>query len=51
MNGCKSCSSKNVLVIAAQRCVHMFSGDEYWDYEIYCEDCSKNTQRSYADNG
>jgi len=40
MSGCKNCESNNVKVIAAQRCVHMFSGDVYWDYELFCIDCS-----------
>jgi len=50
MNGCKSCSSKNVLVTAAQRRVHMFSGDIYWDFELFCKDCSRYAQRSYSEN-
>lgn len=49
-SGCKNCESDDVLVIAAQWSVSYHSGDQYWDYEIYCNNCGKYTQRSYAEN-
>ncbi len=49
-SGCGNCESENVEVIAAQWSVSYASCDQYWDYEIFCEDCGKYTQRSYADN-
>lgn len=48
--GCEHCTSRNVLVIAAQRSIHPMSGDEYWDYELVCQICGRFTQRSYAEN-
>lgn len=50
MKGCGNCKSENVKVIAAEWNVAYHSGDVYWDYEIYCEDCGKYTQRAYAEN-
>ncbi|MCP4439013.1 MAG: hypothetical protein GY810_08735 [Aureispira sp.] len=47
---CHNCDSKNIMVIYTKRCVHPFSGDEYYDYEILCQDCHKFTQVSHADN-
>lgn len=49
-NGCGNCESNNVKVLAAQWSVSYHSGDQYWDYEIFCEDCGKYTQRAYAEN-
>ena len=50
MHGCGSCKSRNVKVIYAQMNIHPMSGDKYYDYEIFCEDCGKYTTRSYAEN-
>lgn len=50
IRGCGNCQSENVKVIAAQRSVSYASGDQYWDCEVYCEDCGKYTQRAYAEN-
>ena len=52
MRGCGNpkCGSEHVKVIYAQWSVHPMSGDKYWDYEIFCEDCKKFTLRSYAEN-
>ncbi|NHJ88047.1 MAG: hypothetical protein FK734_21460 [Asgard group archaeon] len=50
MRGCGNCNSDNVLVIYAQWNVSTHSGDSYWDYEIYCNDCHKYTSRSFAEN-
>lgn len=47
---CGQCQNKAVLVIAAQFCVHMMSGDLYWDYELFCPACGKFTTRSYSEN-
>ncbi|NHJ46980.1 MAG: hypothetical protein FK733_04250 [Asgard group archaeon] len=47
---CKNCESLNVKVIYASWCVSPNSGDAYWDYEIYCEDCQMYTQCSFSDN-
>jgi len=47
---CGHCESDDVLVIAAQHNVHTFSGDEYWDAEIACNECEKYTHFSYVDN-
>ena len=48
--GCANCDNDDVLVIAAQWNVNMMNGDEYWDYEIECQQCRKYTKRSFADN-
>jgi len=47
---CAACESENVLVIAAQWNVHRMNGDEYYDYELVCDDCGKFTRVSFADN-
>ena len=47
---CENCKSKNVLVIYAQWNVSTASGDDYWDYEAFCEDCKKYTICSFAGN-
>ena len=47
---CGHCKSEDVLVIAAQWNVHPFSGDEYWDCEVACEECGKYTHYSYVDS-
>ena len=47
---CSNCNSFNVKVIYAHWCVHMMSGDTYWDYEIHCETCNMFTKHSFADN-
>ncbi|MBD3253910.1 MAG: hypothetical protein GF383_02405 [Candidatus Lokiarchaeota archaeon] len=48
--GCGNCESNEVKIIAAQWSVHPMSGDRYWDYEIFCENCGKYTQRAFAEN-
>jgi len=50
-SACGACGGRDVLVVAAQRCVHPHSGDEYWDSEVRCCTCGRYTQRSFADNG
>lgn len=50
MHGCGHCQSARVLVIYARWVVHPFSGDTYWDYEVFCEACGKYTQRAFAGN-
>jgi hypothetical protein len=49
-HGCENCKSDHVKVIYAHWCVSPHSGDSYWDYELYCEDCQKYTQSSFAEN-
>ncbi len=48
--GCGNCSNKKVDIIAAQYTVHPNSGDAYWDYEVFCDECDRFTQRSFAEN-
>jgi hypothetical protein len=50
MRGCGDCESGNVIVIFGRWCVSTASGDEYWDYEIRCNDCGKFTARSFSEN-
>ncbi|NHJ39820.1 MAG: hypothetical protein FK731_07280 [Asgard group archaeon] len=47
---CGNCNSENIKVIYAHWCVSTHSGDAYWDYEAYCEDCQKFTVCSYSEN-
>lgn len=49
-SGCENCESEKVKVIAAQWSVSFHSGDQYFDYELFCENCGKYTQRAFADN-
>jgi len=50
MNGCGNCRGENVLIIYAQWSVSTASGNEYWDYEMFCRDCGKYTSRSFSEN-
>ncbi|MHA1760307.1 MAG: hypothetical protein ACTSXA_06765 [Candidatus Heimdallarchaeota archaeon] len=50
IGNCENCKSENVLAIYTQWSVSPHSGDKYWDYEIFCEDCGKYTSKSYAEN-
>jgi len=49
-HSCGNCQSKNIKIIYARWCVSPHSGDAYWDYEAFCEDCHKFTQCSYNEN-
>ena len=50
MRGCGNCDSEHVKVIYAQWSVSVASGDSYWDYELFCEECSMYTSRSFSEN-
>lgn len=47
---CGNCESMNIKVIYANWCVSTHSGDAYWDYESFCEDCQKHTTCSFSEN-
>ena len=48
--GCGHCKGENVMIIYAQWSVSAASGNEYWDYEMFCSDCGKYTSRSFSEN-
>ncbi len=50
MHGCGNCNSNDVEIIYAQWSVSVASGNEYWDYEMFCNDCKKYTSRSFSEN-
>ncbi|TFG32491.1 hypothetical protein EU527_10065 [Candidatus Thorarchaeota archaeon] len=50
MYGCGNCRSINVRIIYAQWSVSVVSANEYWDYEVFCDDCKKYTSRSFSEN-
>ncbi len=37
---CGRCSSSRLLVTYLKCTAHIYSGDEYWDLEARCHDCS-----------
>ena len=47
---CNQCGSPEVLMIAWQWCVHPFSGDQYYDGEVWCPNCQSFTAFSFAEN-
>ena len=47
---CHNCESVNVLVIAAQYDVNALDGEEYYNYELFCEDCEKFTRACYVEH-
>lgn len=50
MHGCGNCNSEDVIIIYAQWSVSVASGNEYWDYEMFCKNCEKYTSRSFSEN-
>lgn len=47
---CEQCSSTDLLVVAAQWNVHIWTGDTYSDFEMHCQSCGEFLVGGHADN-